>query len=459
MDAQTDLRGVALDEATHSAYTLELELAWLNELLHTRISHYFMQQDAVPEPEACQPPDLSGDDSAYAQLIARFEMNTEERAILILALCPYLRPQLLDIFFARNEAYDKHFTEFGGIRKNNHSGFLPTCETAVFLLSGNDIDQRLNLLAYFSNDHFFQRHHLLDLHQPDRGEPPLSSLLTISPEYLHMITRNAPYRPDYNMDFPAKRIETGLDWSDLVLEEHVQQEIEEIKLWMRYKEVLMQEWELSKRVKRGYRSLFYGPPGTGKTLTACLLGKSAEMDVYRVDLSMLVSKYIGETEKNLAKVFDQAENKDWILFFDEADALFGKRTQTSSSNDRYANQEVAYLLQRIEDFPGVIILATNLKSNIDEAFARRFQSMIYFPMPSALQRESLWSSAFPASCQLEPAVNLRKLAEKHEISGGAITNVIRYTALKALQRGDQIILLKDIETAIVREFKKEGKEL
>ncbi len=117
----------------------------------------------------------------------------------------------------------------------------------------------------------------------------------------------------------------------------------------------------------------------GKSLTASLLGKSANMDVYRIDLSKVVSKYIGETEKNLSNIFDMAENKDWILFFDEADALFGKRTSASDSKDRYANQEVADLLQRIEDFPGIVILATNLKSNLDEAFARRFQSMIYFP--------------------------------------------------------------------------------
>ena len=117
-------------------------------------------------------------------------------------------------------------------------------------------------------------------------------------------------------------------------------------------------------LKAGYRTLFYGPPGTGKTLCATLIGKKNGMDVYRIDLSMIVSKYIGETEKNLANVFDQAENRNWILFFDEADALFGKRTSTNTSNDRHSNQEIAYLLQRIEDFPGTVVLATNLKSKL-----------------------------------------------------------------------------------------------
>jgi len=130
------------------------------------------------------------------------------------------------------------------------------------------------------------------------------------------------------------------------------EEVEEIKAWIEHRQTLMRDWGLEKQIKPGFRSLFYGPPGTGKTFTASLLGKSTGLDVYRIDLSLVVSKYIGETEKNLSTVFDQAERNDWILFFDEADALFGKRTQVSSSHDRYANQEVAYLLQRVEDFCG-----------------------------------------------------------------------------------------------------------
>ena len=131
---------------------------------------------------------------------------------------------------------------------------------------------------------------------------------------------------------------------------------------------------MRKRVKPGYRALFHGPPGTGKTLTATLLGKHTGRPVFRIDLSRVVSKYIGETEKNLSRLFDKAEHKDWILFFDEADALFGKRTEIRDAHDKYANQEVAYLLQRIESYAGLVILATNQRGNIDEAFLRRFQA-------------------------------------------------------------------------------------
>ena len=159
------------------------------------------------------------------------------------------------------------------------------------------------------------------------------------------------------------------------------------------------------------------------------------MEVYRVDLSMIISKYIGETEKNLAKVFDLAENRNWILFFDEADALFGKRTSTNTSNDRYANQEVAYLLQRIEDFPGMIILATNLKSNIDEAFSRRFQSVIYFPMPTDELRRELWQNMLPKEWLGNNAEQLLNIAAETELSGGSIINVVRRCALKMARYG------------------------
>ena len=136
-------------------------------------------------------------------------------------------------------------------------------------------------------------------------------------------------------------------------------------------------------------------------MTACLLGKSTGREVYKVDLSLVVSKYIGETEKNLARVFDQAQHKGWILFFDEADALFGKRSETKDAHDRYANQEVSFLLQRIETFDGIAILASNQRENIDEAFARRFESIIYFPMPRPEERLRLWRQGFSPQARLE----------------------------------------------------------
>jgi SpoVK/Ycf46/Vps4 family AAA+-type ATPase len=214
---------------------------------------------------------------------------------------------------------------------------------------------------------------------------------------------------------------------------------------------------MKKKLKLGYRSLFYGPPGTGKTLTASLLGKYTGKDVYKVDISMMVSKFIGETEKNLANLFARAESKDWILFFDEADALFGKRTNVRDAHDKYANQEVSYLLQRVENYDGLVILSSNFKSNIDEAFIRRFQSIIQFPMPNAKERLQLWQMAFPSQVRLADVVDLPQLSATYELTGSDIMNVVHYCCLQALQQGDTVIHQEDLLYAIKREFSKAGK--
>ncbi|MGF6848168.1 hypothetical protein QFZ51_003403 [Chitinophaga sp. W3I9] len=435
-----------------NAAALEKELEWFRLLTEARMQQYF-QQTVVEYPPI---PDLSEDPSVYAQIIKHYGMSHAERIILLLALIPHIQPQLLDIFFVKNATYDRGFTEFGGIKGQMHGGFLPTGETAAFLLTADGLQQRFNMIRYFSPDHFFAKHQILKLN-PAGDEPLLSGTLSLSTEYLSLFTEGVSYRPDYNTQFPAKRIETGMEWQDLVLEPHAMEEVEDIRTWIEHGTTLLHDWGMSHKIKPGFRSLFYGPPGTGKSLTACLLGKTFNMDVYRIDLSLVVSKFIGETEKNLAQVFDKAINQQWILFFDEADALFGKRTQTSSSNDRYANQEVAYLLQRVEDFPGVVILATNLKANIDEAFARRFQSMIYFSMPGPEQRLRIWEQSFPSHIALEDKVNLEDTARKYEMTGGTIINVVRYSCLMALKRGDKTIRQKDLLAGIRKEFGKDGK--
>jgi hypothetical protein len=441
----------------HNAKTLASELQWLAGVIDIRFKLYWGQECAYKDIYELAPPDLSEDPSMYAQVVRHYRMNVNERLILLLSLAPHLQPHLLDVFYVKNASYDRGFTEFGGVKGQNHSGFIPTGETAAFILSANDFERRFALLDIFSEDHFFGKFKILKLSHAQNDEPFLSGVLSISVEYLNYFTIGAAHKPDYNINFPAKRITTQLDWDDLVLDNTILEDVMEIRDWIEHGDTLLNDWGMKKKIKPGYRTLFYGPPGTGKTLTASLLGKSAGLDVYRIDLSMVVSKYIGETEKNLAGIFDQAQNKNWILFFDEADALFGKRTQTSSSNDRHANQEVSYLLQRIEDFPGVVILATNLRANLDDAFTRRFQSMIYFAIPGAEHRLKLWKQSFSDKTVLEDKVDLPDIAAKYELAGGAIINVTRYCSMMALKRHSNMILQRDILAGIRKEFGKEGK--
>lgn len=446
-------------ELMHNSKLLQKEFNWLQTVIHTRLNLYFKQKTKYKSIYEIPMNDCSNDPSVYAQVINHFEMNVQERIVILLALVPHVIPHLLDMFFIKNETYDRIFTEFGGVNGKLHNGFLPTGETIVFLLAGNNIQQRLQIYNLFSEDHFFTKLGMIKLEHNQTNEPLFSGVLQLSREYINYFTLGIPYHPHYSSKFPASRIETSLEWNDLVVNGTVQEDIDDILIWMKYNDALLNKWGLKKKIKRGYRTLFYGPPGTGKTLTASLLGKSMGLDVYKIDLSQVVSKYIGETEKNLANIFDQAESKNWILFFDEADALFGSRTQAKDSKDRHANQEVAYLLQRVEDYPGLIILATNLKNNIDEAFARRFQSIVYFPMPNAEERWKLWMNAFSNKSVLSPNIDMEEIAYEFELSGGAITNVVRYTSLKALSRNSNIIELHDLINGIKKELKKEGKTI
>jgi hypothetical protein len=439
---------------------LERELRWVSAVIDARIKLHFNLACDVADVRELAPPPLERDGSPYARALHRHGLDEfDARMMLMLALMPHLRPQLLDPFQIKNTSYDRGFTEFGGVAAGPQAGFQPTVETAAFVLCGEDLGLRLALLERLAPGQALRATGLLALEGAAPGPGLLGSVLQIHPEHLGSLTTGAAYQPAHSPAFPAVRLETALEWDDLVLAPSVREDIEEIRAWIAHGDTLLQGWQLGRQLKPGFRSLFYGPPGTGKTLTACLLGKSCALEVYRIDLSLVVSKYIGETEKNLAGVFDQARSKNWILFFDEADALFGKRTQTNSSNDRYANQEVAYLLQRVEDFAGVVILATNLRGNIDDAFARRFQSMVHFALPDAEQRAALWRKALGPQLQLAPEVDLDALAAEFEISGGAVANVVRYAALMALRRDSRQVRLADLRHGIRRELRKEGKAI
>ncbi len=300
------------------------ELQWFSDALNARLNLYFSLESAVQDIYTLMPPELPP--SEYRDLVEEHRLGFAERIALMLALVPNLNPRLLDVFFTKNATFDRPFTEFGGYNHPQHQGFLPTGETLAFLLAGPDVQRRSEVFRLFSPEHPFQRYRLLTLEQGAENGPLLSGRLVLAPDLLYRLSTGLEYQPEYSTNFPAHRIETQQAWADLVLPDETVGQIQEIADWIRYGPTLMDDWDMRRKLRPGFRCLFYGPPGTGKTMTACLLGKSTGRPVYRIDLSQVVSKYIGETEKNLARIFDQAEHKNWILFFDEADALFGKRT-------------------------------------------------------------------------------------------------------------------------------------
>lgn len=439
-----------------NAVDLEAELTWFGLVLDTRFKLYFGQDCEYQDVFEIPPPDLKGSDSPYARFIKSYGFAFAERVAIVLSLVPHIRPQMLDVFFTKNDKFDRKFTEFGGSRDGHDGSFTPTGDTLAFILGGNNLETRFTLRRMFDRDHVLTAHQILSL-TPGEGDTLMQAPLRISEEYLSYFTTGLAYRPNFGASFPARHIQTRLTWEDLVLHPGTRRQIDDIMIWVHHGETLLNDWGMAAKLRPGYRSLFYGPPGTGKTITACLLGKTTGRDVYIVDLSLVVSKYIGETEKNLANVFDQAQHKGWILFFDEADALFGKRTETRDSHDRYANQEVSYLLQKIETFNGIAILASNQRENLDDAFSRRFESVIYFPMPRPEERIFLWRQGISPKARLEETLDLEQISEEHVLSGGSIMNIIRFASLQALDRGSDVIKLDDVMQGIRREYAKLGK--
>ncbi|WP_423126907.1 ATP-binding protein [Gaoshiqia sp. Z1-71] len=431
---------------------LDQVISFLDKAIKYRLDLEFGKQPAEP-----QPFDFGASSSELLRFVLENRLTGHELVTLLLALVPHIDPGFLNSVVAGYLPNGGDFPEFGGVKGKNHRGILPTGETLLFILAGKDIEKRIEVSRLFDESHLFSRQNVLSLERTGEGEPRMSGRLVMDEEYVDLFTTGKISKPKLSSDFPAELITTRLEWTDLVLQEKTFSEIKEIETWLKHNDTLLNEWKMKGKIKPGFRVLFHGPPGTGKTMTACLLGKYTNRDVFRIDLSMVVSKYIGETEKNLSKLFDKAANKDWILFFDEADSIFGKRTNVRDAHDKYANQEVSYLLQRVESHAGLVILASNLRNNIDSSFTRRFNSIIEFENPGIAERDMLWKNYMPSSVSLDEKISLKEVARKFEITGANIVNVIHYAGLKTLENRSTTISYNDLMNGIQKEFIKEGK--
>ncbi len=256
----------------------------------------------------------------------------------------------------------------------------------------------------------------------------------------------------------AARLPPGYRWEDLIVPERQRELLHSISAYLRHRDRVLSDWGYEKTVARtqGLKVLFAGESGTGKTMAAQVLAAELGLEIFRVDLATTVSKYIGETEKNLDRIFGAAEGSNAILFFDEADALFGKRSEVGDSHDRYANIEVAYLLQKMEGYPGAVILATNFRRNIDDAFVRRLDFVIDFPFPEAEDRLRIWDKVLPEEAPRADDVDLGFLSEKFKLSGGAIRNCSLAAAFQAAD-DDSSISMRHLVRAVAQEYGKQGR--
>ena len=437
-------------------YTSEVQslFLYLEQYIRYRL-HIELKKEVMPAPQF----QLTGNQSPLSRFIKDNQLSEVDTVLLLLALTPHFTPSLLNTIISSYFPNGNEFVDFGGVKGKFHRGIIPTGETALYILAGNHLEERATLIDYLNTGSGLFREQILYVDDVPKGEPKMSGKLLIDEEFSSFLTTGRIQRPKLSQKFPARLINTELVWDDLVLQEKTMQQIQEIEIWLKHNDVLMNDWKMGNKIKPGYRVLFYGSPGTGKTLTASLLGKYTKRDVYRIDLSMVISKYIGETEKNLSSLFDKAANKDWILFFDEADSIFGKRTNVRDAHDKYANQEVSYLLQRIEAHPGLVILASNFKTNIDSAFTRRFQTMIEFQVPGPEERLQLWQRILPEEIGLESTISLEEISRKYAITGANIVNVVQYACLKTIASGKKELQLNYLLEGLKKEYNKEGKTI
>lgn len=256
----------------------------------------------------------------------------------------------------------------------------------------------------------------------------------------------------------ARKITPRYSWDDIILPADQVAILHELVATIRGRTKVLDVWGVGKKLapSAGVTVLFAGPPGTGKTMAAEVIAHDLGLDLYKIDLSTVISKYIGETEKNLERIFQEAASSNSILFFDEADAIFGKRSEVKDAHDRYANIEISYLLQRMEAYDGVTILATNLRANLDDAFARRLQFAVDFPFPSQTERLRIWQTLFPPEVPHADTLDFTLLARRFELAGGNIRNIIVNAAYLAANEGGQVTMTHLLHSAR-RELQKMGR--
>ncbi len=373
-----------------------------------------------------------------AEIVATGELTAAEAVVLLAAVAPYIDERFL-VRYA-------DLTDRPGV-----TGL--TGEVARTLVA-RSFAGRLDATVLLSEHGRLRSGGLVDLDPP--GD--LSGILRPDPALLAWITGQPPPQATVTADFPARLLSTVHTLADVVLPAGARGRIADLEARISHRSVVVDDWGFGSHHDNasGLIALFHGPPGTGKTMTAAALAASVGLPAYMVDLSALVSKYVGETEKSLSKVFDRAARERCLLVFDEADAVFGARTEVDDAHDRYANQEVSYLLSRIEQHPGTVVLTTNLIANIDAAFQRRIHVMVEFPEPGPGERERLWRTVMPAQLPFDHEVDLPGLARRYQLTGAQIREATLDAAYLAAADG-RVVTEQHLLTGVRRQYEKAGR--
>ena len=420
---------------TEDKSSLIAEMEWLQQLIDYRCEALY--HDDFPMPESLtQLPELDPN-SAYGKIVLEHELDRLSRVVFALAVATEFDQSVFKraVYTLERGAADN--TDIGGEFDAAKKMFKPTFQTALFVIAGKDRLQRANCAAQLYEGNALLKAQIVYNTKPEHF---MQGVIELDNAYLRYILTGTPPQLDHGKYFPAQLLKNGQKIDDVITAEAIKTSLFPIGKYI-YSMNNNFYTQGNHKFKKGFMALFYGPPGTGKTMLAGALANEYGIDMYRVDLSQVVSKYIGETEKNLEVLFDRLQGKNCMLFFDEADALFGKRAEVQDAQDRFANQEVSYLLQRIEQFDGLTILATNFENNLDDAFKRRINVMIHMIRPKEEERKQLWQFYLPEGHHFKDEQLLDYLTREFGYTGANIKNVMEMLALDMFEKQTQEVTL------------------
>ena len=396
--------------------------------------------------------------SFFNQLLERYEFSDEDAVFLTLSLAASFAPELLNQLI--EASFNTKWTAYtGGFFLKGSSVFCPTVRTAIFLLAGKDMEKRVKYATYYHSKHRIFTSGILRAEMPHPTATFLDYQLIFNDQFLGTILKGEEPILDREHNFPVRKNNTTHQFSDVILKNSTLAELAKLR---KFAGNMKELWRINtaSKIRNNFIGIFSGDPGTGKSYAAEAIGNDLGLPVYKVNFAQMVSKYIGETEKNLEKVFDRFDKQGCILFFDEAESIFSKRSEVKDSHDQHANNLQSYLLQKVEEFSGIIILATNvhnLSQYFDKAFQRRFRLIVDFEFPDYLERRKLWERALFEPYSFEEGLPER-LAKNYQLSGGSIYNVVSDAVIEALEQNVTRINFEMLEEALKDEFKKTGRK-
>ena len=420
------------NEALH-AQALEMEMEWLATVINARLLQHFEQKPDAPLVPAPVPPT----ESAWSSLLSEGDFAQPERLVLALALAPHLRPEILDVLFVQNQNLNRGFTEFGGLKGIAYGGFIPTGETAAFLVAGASLHKRLELMRILGPEHPFSRRNILNLAPPEKGEPALRGRLAISDEWLKRLCGSTAVKPNLSSEFPAALCTTPLGFEQLVVDAHIQDQLQFLLSWNQRNEEWMHTVAGLAQHKRGLVALLHGPAGVGKTFSATLLGKQSRADVYKVDLRHMGGGDTAQVQSGLARLFDMATARRWILLFENSDVLL----ENTSSATQASN--VACLRHHLKGFAGLALLESRRPLDAESAHMDPVDMAIKFEWPDYGQRLQLWRAHLPED-RAGGYIRMEDLAQCFKFTGAQIADVVYRASLKAAQRHDPLVYASDL---------------